>query len=79
MIGVTAQLLEEIISNECRKCCFGSNFKKGFLNNLKVSKYFYKELDKLKKDYPNIIKEIRGEGLLMEYNYILINRSLLNL
>ena len=41
-------------------------FKKGFLNNLKkISKYFYKELDKLKKDYPNIIKEIRGEGLLI--------------
>ncbi len=41
-------------------------FKKGFLNNLKkVSKYFYKELDKLKKDYPNIIKEIRGDGLLI--------------
>ena len=41
-------------------------FKKGFFNNLKkVSKYFYKELDKLKKDYPNIIKEIRGEGLLI--------------
>jgi len=41
-------------------------FKKGFLNNLKkVSKYFYKELDKLKKNYPNIIKEIRGEGLLI--------------
>ncbi len=41
-------------------------FKKGFLNNLKkVSNYFYKELDKLKKDYPNIIKQIRGEGLLI--------------
>jgi len=41
-------------------------FKKGFLNNLKkISKYFYKELDKLKKDYPNIIKEIRGKGLLI--------------
>ena len=41
-------------------------FKKGFLNNLKkISKYFYKELDKLKKNYPNIIKEIRGEGLLI--------------
>ena len=41
-------------------------FKKGFLNNLKkVSKYFYKELDKLKKDYPSIIKEIRGKGLLI--------------
>jgi len=41
-------------------------FKKGFFNNLKkISKYFYKELDKLKNDYPNIIKEIRGEGLLI--------------
>ena len=41
-------------------------FKKGFLNNLrKMSKYFYKELDKLKNDYPNIIKEIRGKGLLI--------------
>ena len=41
-------------------------FKKGFLNNLKkVSKYFFKELEKIKKDYPNIIKEIRGKGLLI--------------
>ena len=41
-------------------------FKKGFLNNLKkMSKYFFKELNKLKKDYPNIIKEIRGKGLLV--------------
>ncbi len=41
-------------------------FKKGFLNNLKkISKYFFKELDKIKKDYPNIIKEIRGKGLLI--------------
>ncbi len=41
-------------------------FKKGFLNNLKkVSKYFFKELHKIKKDYPNIIKEIRGKGLLI--------------
>ncbi len=41
-------------------------FKKGFLNNLKkMSKYFFKELNKLKKDYPNIIKEIRGKGLLI--------------
>ncbi len=40
--------------------------KKGFLNNLKkISKYFYKELNKIKKDYPNIIKEIRGKGLLI--------------
>ena len=41
-------------------------FKKGFLNNLKkMSKYFFKELNKLKKDYPKIIKEIRGKGLLI--------------
>ena len=41
-------------------------FKRGFLKNLrKISKYFHKELNKLKKDYPNIIKEIRGKGLLI--------------
>ena len=41
-------------------------FKIGFLKNLrKISKYFHKELNKLKKDYPNIIKEIRGKGLLI--------------
>ncbi len=41
-------------------------FKRGFLKNLKkISKYFYNELYKLKKDYPNIIKEIRGRGLLI--------------
>jgi len=40
--------------------------KKGFLNNLKkISKYFYKELNILKKNHPNIIKEIRGRGLLI--------------
>ena len=40
--------------------------KKGFLNNLKkISKYFHQELNKIKKDYPNIIKEIRGKGLLI--------------
>jgi len=41
-------------------------FKRGFLKNVKkMSKYFYIELNKLKKDYPNIIKEIRGKGLLI--------------
>ena len=41
-------------------------FKKGFLTNVKkVSKYFYSELNKLKKDFPNIIKEVRGVGLLI--------------
>ena len=40
--------------------------KKGFLNNLKkISRYFYGELNKIKKDFPNIIKEIRGKGLLI--------------
>ena len=41
-------------------------FKRGFLKSIKkISKYFYMELNKLKKDYPNIIKEIRGKGLLI--------------
>ena len=41
-------------------------FRKDFLNNLKkISKYFYEELFKIKKNYPNIIKEIRGKGLLI--------------
>ena len=41
-------------------------FKKGFLKNVKkLSKYFYYELDKLKKEYPKIIKEVRGVGLLI--------------
>ena len=41
-------------------------FKKGFLKNLrKISKYFHIELNKLKNNYPNIIKEIRGKGLLI--------------
>ena len=40
--------------------------KKNFLNNVKKnSSYFFKELDKIKKAYPNIIKEIRGRGLLI--------------
>ena len=41
-------------------------FKKGFLANVnKVSKYFHSELDKLKKEFPKIIKEVRGVGLLI--------------
>ncbi len=41
-------------------------FKKGFLENVrKNSKYFLSKLDKLKKNYPNVIKEIRGIGLLI--------------
>jgi len=41
-------------------------FKKGFLTNVKkLSKYFYLELNKLKKKFPKIIKEVRGVGLLI--------------
>ena len=37
-----------------------------FLNNVKnLSKYFLSELNKLKDKYPNIIREIRGRGLLI--------------
>ena len=41
-------------------------FKKGFLQNVqKISKYFHSELNKIKNEYPKIIKEIRGVGLLI--------------
>ena len=41
-------------------------FKRGFLSNVqKSSKYFISELKKLQNDYPHIIKEIRGIGLLI--------------
>ncbi len=41
-------------------------FKKGFLKNVrKNSNYFLKKLNDLKKDYPKVIKEIRGIGLLI--------------
>ena len=41
-------------------------FKKGFLASVrKLSKYFHSELSKLKKDFPKIIKEVRGVGLLI--------------
>jgi len=39
---------------------------KKFLINVKsVSKYFLSSLNKIKDEYPNIIKEIRGRGLLI--------------
>ena len=39
---------------------------KKFLNNVKkISKYFLSELNEIKNRYPNIIKEIRGKGLLI--------------
>ena len=41
-------------------------FKKGFLKNVqKSSKHFISELNKIKEDYPEIIKEVRGIGLLL--------------
>jgi len=41
-------------------------FKKGFLTNVKkLSKYFYSELNKLKEEFPKLIKEVRGVGLLI--------------
>ena len=40
--------------------------KKGFLSNVKkLSKYFHSELNKLRKEFPKIIKEVRGVGLLI--------------
>ncbi len=39
---------------------------KKFLNNVKkLSKYFFTNLNLLKKKYPKIIREIRGKGLLI--------------
>ena len=41
-------------------------FRKGFLSKVKSnSKYFITELNKIKKKFPNIIKEIRGIGLIL--------------
>ena len=41
-------------------------YKKGFLKNVQnISKYFNLELNKIKKEYPDIIKEVRGVGLLI--------------
>ena len=39
---------------------------KKFLNHIKrISKYFFLKLNKIKKDHPKVIKEIRGKGLLI--------------
>ena len=39
---------------------------KSFLKNVKKnSKYFHKELNKVKEKYPNLIKNIRGRGFLI--------------
>ena len=40
--------------------------KKGFLQNVKkMSKFFHLELNKIKEQFPKIIKEVRGKGLLI--------------
>ena len=40
--------------------------KKGFLRNVKkLSKFFHSELNKIKEQFPEIIKEVRGRGLLI--------------
>ena len=41
-------------------------FKKGFLKHVKkISKYFHNELNKIKKNHSQLIKEVRGVGLLI--------------
>jgi acetylornithine/N-succinyldiaminopimelate aminotransferase len=41
-------------------------FKKGFLKNVqKISKYFHLKLKELQSEYPDIIKQVRGVGLLV--------------
>ena len=45
---------------------YSASPKKGFLQNVqKLSKYFINELNLIKEDYPDIIKEVRGIGLLI--------------
>ena len=40
--------------------------KKSFQQRiLKLSNYFFNELNKIKNDYPKIIKEVRGRGFLI--------------
>jgi len=39
---------------------------KNFLNKVKInSKYFHRELNKLKEKFPKVIKEVRGRGFLI--------------
>ena len=51
--------------------------KKGFLRNVeKTSKYFIK-LNEIRKDYPKLIKEVRGVGLLIGLQLLMIQQNLL--
>ncbi len=50
-------------------------FKPKFLNNVKkMSDYFFIKLNNLKNNYPKIIKEIRGKGLLIGIQ-LLVNQK----
>ena len=41
-------------------------FKKGFLKNVQlIGHYFHNQLDQLQSEFPDIIKEVRGLGLLV--------------
>ena len=52
-------------------------FKKNFLKNVrKLSKYFHKELDNIKKQFPKIIKEVRGTGYLIGLQLFLNKQNL---
>jgi acetylornithine/N-succinyldiaminopimelate aminotransferase len=40
--------------------------KKGFLKNVQlIGQYFHNQLDQLQSEFPNVIKEVRGLGLLL--------------
>ena len=59
---LVSMVAEDIISDKNSK---DAN-KKGFLKNVtKISSYFHIELNKLQKQYPKTIKEVRGAGLLV--------------
>ena len=43
----------------------------------KLSNYFHYELNKIKNEYPKIIKEVRGKGYLIGLQLFLIKQNLL--
>ena len=50
--------------------------KKKFLKKFKISQIIFKRTEANKNEGPEIIKEIRGFGLLIALNYIKIKQSL---
>ena len=49
-------------------------FKKNFLVNVKKKgEHFHKSLNKIKEKYPNIIEEVRGEGLMIGLKMVVNN------